>query len=227
MAGKLRDDQIRWILSLDAKGVQGELVQVSSAIGQLKEKNSDLEKEMKKAERAMNEAEKAMIRLEEAGKTNTKQYEYAKEAYLSNSTAVVELKSKIEQNNKAIEEEKAKFELLTKTMQVGDMTMNQLRQRASDLQKQLNMTSASTDPEAYKKTSKRTRTGKRPDVRCSKHRKRPVKSICLHAQSGWKRCACCTGFWSVVEITVSQSGCCSNFCHCSHFHGFERNDFKE
>ena len=151
MPGKLRDDQIRWILSLDAKGVQGELVQVSSAIGRLKKENADLSKEMKAAEQAMNEAEKAMIRLEDAGKTNTKQYQYAKESYNSNAQALVELQGKIDQNNKSIEEEKAKFEELTKKLQLNDMTMNQLRQRAADLQKQLNMTSVSVDPEAYKK----------------------------------------------------------------------------
>jgi len=41
---KLKDDQIRWILSLDAKGVQGELVQVSSAIDKLKKDNVSLNK---------------------------------------------------------------------------------------------------------------------------------------------------------------------------------------
>ena len=154
MAGRLQDDKIRWVLSLDAKGVQGELVQLSSSINQLKQNNSDLEKEMKKAQKAMDDAEKAMIRLEDAGKTNTKQYQYATESYHSNSAALVELKSKIEQNNKAIKEGNAKFEELKNTLQVNDMTMNQLRQRASDLQKQLNNTSASTNPEAYKKLQK-------------------------------------------------------------------------
>jgi len=151
MAGRLQDDQIRWILSLDAKGVQGELVQVSSVIDDLKSKNKELETEMKAAQKAMNDAEKAMIRLEEAGKTNTKQYQYAKESFQSNSAAVVEFTSKIDQNNKAIEEQKAKFDGLKDTLKVNDMTMNQLRERAADLQKQLNTTSASIDPTAYKK----------------------------------------------------------------------------
>ena len=151
---KLKDDQIRWILSLDAKGVQGELVQVSSSIDKLKEANKGLGAEMKAAEKAMNEAASAMARMEESGKTNTKQYQYATESYQSNAAALVELKSKIDQNNKTIEEGKAKFEGLTKTLQVNDMTMNQLRQRAADLQKQLNTTSVSTNPEGYKKLQK-------------------------------------------------------------------------
>jgi phage-related tail protein len=108
MAGKLKDDQIRWVLSLDAKGVQGELVKVSSVISRLKQENKELEKEMKAAGKAMNDAERAMNRMEDAGKTNTKQYERAKISYQQNAAALVELKGKIEQNNKAIGEENKK-----------------------------------------------------------------------------------------------------------------------
>jgi len=151
---KLKDDQIRWILSLDAKGVQGELMQVSSLINKLKDENKGLQQERKAAEKAMNEAATAMARMEEAGKTNTKQYQYATESYHSNAAALVELKSKIDQNNKSIDESKAKFEGLTKTLSVNDMTMNQLRQRAADLQKQMNNTSESLSPEAYKTLGK-------------------------------------------------------------------------
>ena len=146
---KLRDDQIRWILSLEAKGLQGALVEVSSKIDMLKKENSDLEKEIKKAQKAMDEAEKAMTRLESAGKTTTKEYRYAKEAFDQNAQSLNELKSKIDQNNQSIKESKALFEGLTKELKINDMTMNQLRQRADDLQKQLNNTSASIDKKAY------------------------------------------------------------------------------
>jgi len=146
---KLKDDQIRWILSLDAKGVQGELVQVSSTINNLKEENKGLQQEMKTAEKAMNDAAAAMARMEDAGKTNTKQYQDATETYNSNAAALVELKSKIDQNNQSIEEAKAKFDGLTQTLSVNDMTMNQLRQRAAELQKQMNSTSQNLDEKAY------------------------------------------------------------------------------
>jgi len=146
---KLKDDQIRWILSLDAKGVQGELVQVSSAINKLNDENKGLQQEMKAAGKAMNEAAAAMNRLEDAGKTSTKQYQYATESYHSNAAALVELKSKIDQNNKSIDEQKAKFQGLTDTLKINDMTMNQLRQRAADLQKQMNNTSQNLDEKAY------------------------------------------------------------------------------
>ena len=151
---KLKDDQIRWILSLDAKGVQGELVQVSSVINKLKKENSDLEKEMKKAEIAMNQAEKTMMRLIDAGKTNTLQYQLAKKEYESNKKTLSDLRAEIELYNREIELEQARFEELNKTLKIGDMTMNQLRQRAADLQTQLNQTSASVDPKAYKQLQK-------------------------------------------------------------------------
>jgi len=147
---KLKDDQIRWILSLDAKGVQGELVQVSSVINKLKKENSDLEKEMKAAEKAMNQAEKAMIRLEEAGKKGTKQYQYAKVAFDQNAEALKDLSAEIDKNSKAIAANEKEYAGIIKTMRVKDMTMNQLKQRAADLQKQLNNTSESLSKEAYK-----------------------------------------------------------------------------
>jgi len=151
---KLKDDQIRWILSLDAKGVQGELVQVSSVIDRLKKENSDLQKEMKTAEKAMNDAEKAINKLTESGKTNTKEYQYAKTSYEQNAQAIRELQSQIEKNNASINEHKDRFSELNKSLKVSDMTMNQLRQRASELQKQLNSTSESIEPDAYKQLQK-------------------------------------------------------------------------
>jgi len=146
---KLKDDQIRWILSLDAKGVQGELVKVSSSIDTLKKSNADLAKEMKEAERAMNEAGKAMQKMEESGKTASKQYQYASTSFHQNAEAVRELQSQIDKNNQSIEQSKTRFETLNKSLGVNDMTMNQLRQRAADLQKQLDATSQKADPKAY------------------------------------------------------------------------------
>ena len=32
MASKLRDDEIKWVLNLDAKGIQGELQKITSEI---------------------------------------------------------------------------------------------------------------------------------------------------------------------------------------------------
>ncbi|MDR0865336.1 MAG: hypothetical protein LBO74_10470 [Candidatus Symbiothrix sp.] len=49
MAGKLKDDQIRWVLSLDAKGVQGELQTFSSVVANTTKENEKLNDELKAA----------------------------------------------------------------------------------------------------------------------------------------------------------------------------------
>ncbi|MEA4975739.1 MAG: hypothetical protein VB046_08395 [Paludibacter sp.] len=151
---KLKDDNIRWILELDAKGVQGELNTLSSSTDRLKKENRELSVEMKKAERNMRDAEKSMAKMEARGKTNTDQYRYAKEAMESNSAAVQDFSKKIQDNNKAIDDNNQKKGEIIKTMKIEDMTMTQLEQRAGDLQKQLNTTSVSADPKAYKALQK-------------------------------------------------------------------------
>jgi len=142
------------ISDLDAKGVQGEPVHVSSAINKLKQENADLSKEIKDTEKYMNDALKAMARMEEAGKTNTKQYQYAKESYNSNAQSLIELNAKIDQNNKSIDEQKAKYKELNNSLKLNEMTMSQLRQKAADLQKKLNDTSLKAYPKGYKTIQK-------------------------------------------------------------------------
>ena len=154
MAGRLREDHIRWILSLDAKGVQGELVQVSSTINRLKEENINLKKQMDGVEISFETASKSLQKLEDSGKKNTKQYEIQSKLVKNYSDKIVELSSKIEQNNKSISEERKKFDELNKSLKINDMTMNQLRNRAGDLRTQLNNTSKSAEPETYSKLEK-------------------------------------------------------------------------
>jgi chromosome segregation ATPase len=149
MAGKLRDDQIRWILSLDAKGVQSELVQVSATIAKLTNQNAMWSAEIKESQKQMDEAAKEMRRLENAGLTSSAAYQQLKGTFESAKSGIEDYRNKINENNKAIAEEKARFEELNKTLKIEDMTMNQLRQRSSELQKQLNATSLSTNPRAY------------------------------------------------------------------------------
>ncbi|NLV87628.1 MAG: hypothetical protein GX025_10520 [Clostridiales bacterium] len=65
-----------------------------------------------------------------------------------------QFKTEIDANNKKIDENKNKIAELNKSMKLGDMTMNQLRNRARDLAKQLNSTSQAAEPEAYKALQK-------------------------------------------------------------------------
>jgi septal ring factor EnvC (AmiA/AmiB activator) len=74
MAGKLKDDEIRWILSLDAKGVQAELQKISSSTNRLIADNKFLKEEMKAIEKQIKATEKEMIRLEKVGATSSIKY---------------------------------------------------------------------------------------------------------------------------------------------------------
>ncbi|MDR2003359.1 MAG: hypothetical protein LBQ74_10045, partial [Prevotella sp.] len=69
--------------------------------------------------------------------------------YKSAANDVADYTKQIRDNNKAIEENNAKAKEMLKTLKLEDMTMNQLKRRAYDLQKQLDDTSKSTHPEAY------------------------------------------------------------------------------
>ena len=151
---KLKDDHIRWILEVDAKGVQGEIQKLSSVSVQLTNKNKELTKELQTAEKAMNSAEKAMLRLEAAGKTTTKEYERAKVSFDQNAEAVGVFRKQIDNNTKAIQANEKAIDQKIKTMKIEDMTMRQLQQRAKSLQSQLNNTAKSTSPEAYAQLEK-------------------------------------------------------------------------
>ncbi|MBN1989358.1 MAG: SHOCT domain-containing protein [Bacteroidales bacterium] len=146
---KLKDDQIKWILSLDAKGVQGEVNALSNKIRTLKVENTRLNKEMKDASKQMKEAEKAMVALEKAGDTSSNKYKELKGTFEGARDEIAAYSNKVKENSVAIKEEEESLNKLEKTMQVGDMTMTQLRKRANDLQKQLDNTSEAADPAAY------------------------------------------------------------------------------
>lgn len=147
---KLKDDQIKWILSLDAKGVQSELVKTSSASQKLTDDNKKLQAELKKFTKDMNDAEKAMDRMEAKGDTTSKSYQRAKIAFDQSSTSVQKLTSQIQTNNNAIKQNNVIIDEMVKTLKIEDMTMIQLIKTAESLEYQLKRTAESTSPEAYK-----------------------------------------------------------------------------
>ena len=151
MAKKLTDDNLRIILDVEAKGVQATLQQIASESFRLADANKQMKDEMKAAEKQMNDAAKTMEKLEKAGKTTSNAYDEAKKTFESAKGEVADYKQKIEQNTKAIADNEKQTKGIIETMKVQDMTMSQLKQRASELQQQLNNTSASLSPEAYKK----------------------------------------------------------------------------
>jgi len=151
MAGKLKDDQIRIILDVDAKGVQATLQQITASTLRYSEANKQMKSEMKDAEAQMKSAEKTMKELEKAGKTYTAAYAEAKATIEAVKGEIADYKQKIEANTKAISENDKQTKEIIKTMNIQDMTMSQLKQRAGELSAQLSNTSASLSPEAYKK----------------------------------------------------------------------------
>lgn len=147
---RLRDDQIQWILSLDAKGVQSELVNISSASKKAADDNKTLQKEMKEAEKQMRATEKAMRRMEEAGRTNEDAYLDMEATVESITHELSNYRRQIEANNASIRENDRLTEQMVRTLQLEDMTMNQLRGRARELERQLNATSISAEPDVYR-----------------------------------------------------------------------------
>ena len=154
MSAKLTDDHIKWILDLDAEGIQGELVKVSSQIKSLTIDNKNLASEMKEASKQMNDAQAAMTKLEKVFQTNSVAYKEAKATFESAKNEVADYKKKIESNTVAIAKHKQTIDTVVKSMNIQDMTMTQLKQRAADLEKQMAKTSISASPDAYKNLDK-------------------------------------------------------------------------
>lgn len=147
---KLSQDEIKWILSIDAKGVNKEIAATSSEIQKLTADNKRMNTEMKDAEKQMNKQETMMQRLAAAGKEESTAY---KEAQAQMQSARAEIDSyiqKIGDNTRAIEDNQKSIEKMTAEMDINEMSMKQLRQRAGDLQKQLAVTSLAANPEEYK-----------------------------------------------------------------------------
>lgn len=151
---KLTEDQIKWVLDIDAKGVHKEIAVTSSEIRNLEQDNKRMAKEMKEVETAIKEMEKEMARLTRAGMENSEEFERIKAIHHEATMEAESYRVKTIENTKAIEEEKKKLEELEEGMSVNEMSMRQLRQYASELQKQLEATSFAANPEEYKDLQK-------------------------------------------------------------------------
>lgn len=149
MAGKLTNDEIKFILSLDAKGVQSEIINVSSKAQDLIQKNKELGSELKVVEKDMDKLQAQMSKLAAAGDTSSEKYERLRMAFLATADDANDLRYQIDSNNKSIDNYNKKADLLIQTLKIEDMTMDQLKKRAEELEKQFNKTSQSTDPAAY------------------------------------------------------------------------------
>lgn len=119
---KLTEDELKWILSVDATEAQQSIHQLEKDSKQLTATNKDLKAKM--------------TELIAEGKRESEAYN--------------NLSAEVERNNNKIKLNKEKINGLEKTLGLTALTMSQLRKKAKDLQRQLDNTSNATSPEKYK-----------------------------------------------------------------------------
>lgn len=153
-ANKLQDDHIRFILSLDAKGVQSELSSFSSKAQDLTQKNKELGAELKLVEKDLDKVQSAMAKLAASGDTTSEKYTRLHKSFIEISDDANDLRFQIDANQKSIAEYNKKSEEIIKTMRVEDMTMDQLTKRAEELEIQKRKTSEAADPKVYAELEK-------------------------------------------------------------------------
>lgn len=118
---KLSEDQIKWILSLDASDAEKGVNQLTKKSIELTNRNKDLRKSMQQ--------------LEAQGKSNTENYRKLSEEYKNNSKQI----SSNRQLVKGLEQQ----------MGVMTLSMVQLKRRSQDLQRQLDNTSQALHPDEW------------------------------------------------------------------------------
>lgn len=117
----LTEDQLKFIMSIDASDAQKEIRKLVKANRELISTNKERRQELYK--------------LEMQGKTETEEYK--------------KLEQVIKDNVKAISENKKVISELENKMDITGLTMTQLKGKARDLQRQLDQTVQSTHPEEY------------------------------------------------------------------------------
>lgn len=121
MAKKLTEDQINWILSVDASEAQQEIRKLVKTNRELVNVNKERRQEL--------------IKLEAAGKKETEEYK--------------NLEAEVKKANQTISENNMIMGELEKKLDITGLTMAQLKKKARDLQRQLDQTVQSTHPDEY------------------------------------------------------------------------------
>jgi hypothetical protein len=127
MAKHLSEDEVTLVVNAKADKAQQNIRKFSKEIDNLGERNKSLQRQMES--------------LELAGKKNTDSWKQRREEYGRNATQIRNLKQQIAAETKALD--------------LNALTMAQLRQQARSLQRQLDNTSKTIDPEDWKKLSSR------------------------------------------------------------------------
>lgn len=129
MAKKLTEDEIKWILSLDATQAQQSIHKLTKANRELESSNKAIRAEMAK--------------LTAQGKANSTEYE--------------NLNRQLKANSEAISRNKAQIREHEKTLGLENMTMKQLEKRYKELQSELKNTSKNLQPQQWNKLNKELR----------------------------------------------------------------------
>lgn len=149
MAKKFKEDEMKWILSVEATGAQAEIQSFSSTIQRLKKENREYADSTREINKVVKEQEKEMRKLEKQGQQNSNTYKKLEKSVAEAKHNIDQNTTAINTNNKAIDNQKKKISAVISTMKLEDMTMSQLKRRAADLRKQLENTAKATSPEAY------------------------------------------------------------------------------
>lgn len=126
MASRLTEDQIKWILTLDASAAEKEINNLIKVNKELQEANKGVQKEMRQ--------------LEAAGKKESDEYR--------------NLNGVLRENNNTLRANREQIKRLENQMGLANLSMSQLRRRAQDLESQMNRTSRNLHPEEWNKLQK-------------------------------------------------------------------------
>lgn len=150
---KLTDDQLRFIIDIEANGAQGQINSLSAEIGKLEKQNASLSSSLNKVNNELTKQEKKLAKMEAAGKTNTAAYRQLSAAVDANRQKQAQLSTQLKQTQNALDKDREKVAQFTSSLKLNQMTMQQLRERASQLRKQLDVTSKAASPETFKRLS--------------------------------------------------------------------------
>lgn len=150
---KLTDDQLRFIIDIEANGAQGQINSLSAEIGKLEKQNASLSSSISKVNNELDKQEKKLAKMEAAGKTNTAAYKQLAQSVEANRQKQAQLTTQLKQTQNALDKDREKVAQFTSSLKLNQMTMQQLRERASQLRKQLDVTSKAASPETFKRLS--------------------------------------------------------------------------
>ena len=123
MAKKLTDDQLRFIIDIEANGAQGQINSFSAEIGKLEKQTASLTASLSKVNNELEKQEKKLAKMVAAGKTNTAAYRQLAQAVETNRQKQAQLSTQLKQTQNALDKDREKVAQLTSSLKLNQMTM--------------------------------------------------------------------------------------------------------